>query len=223
MKWFLFLIIFFCNFSALAQNVRPTTFDDRKPCEEASGTWREFGTSCVNSCYEQFDKYSICSRVSIFSCDCGKGRCWNDGTCISLKDYKKDYDIKQAEEQKILDKAKEKRKEAMKHNQEEVMKNIIAKKNAIEAAKAGADKAQDTSKQIVTNVNNAINNTNNSANTKPTQREPISLMPFSDKNQSDKKANNVPPLFAQTEQSKQNNEAATGDLPSFPVIQVPSQ
>jgi hypothetical protein len=161
--------------------------------------------------------------MTVASCDCGKGRCWNGNSCVFLKDYKKIFDQEQAEEQKILDAAKEKRKDAMLQNQVEVMKNIIAKKDAMKAAQAGAEKAKDT---IVTNVSNNVNtitsgaiaNASSNASKKPVAREPIVLMPAPDQ-----KANNTTPLFAQTEQSKQKAGSTPNNLPDFPTIQVPTQ
>lgn len=123
---FLLASIFF-SFSSSAQIARSTTFDDRPSCEENKGVWRQYGDGCVDECEPKLDKFSICTRAVTFGCDCGKGRCFDEGTCVSFKDYKKKYDARQAEEKKILDAAKEKRKAELIANQSTITNNLIAK------------------------------------------------------------------------------------------------
>ncbi len=220
MKWFLPILFLCFNFSATAQSLRQTTFDDRKPCEEVGGVWHEFGNSCANRCHDQFDKFSVCSRMTVNSCDCGKGRCWNGETCTFLKDYKKIYDQEQEETQKILNEAKERRKEALKYNQQEMMKDIIVKRDPQKAAEMGLIKAQEGTQNLAKQAVNEFKQVDGSgAKNKAAERQPITLMPFIEQ----KTANNTTSLFGQKEQSKQNNDSAITDLPSFPVIQVPAQ
>ncbi|MBP7710132.1 MAG: hypothetical protein KA100_03590 [Rickettsiales bacterium] len=118
--------LFFVFFSAnvFAQTIRPTTFDDRNICEDSKGVWRQFGNGCANNCESVFDKFAMCTNALVFSCDCGKNRCWNGETCLALKDYKKIYDIEAEKNQKILDAAKEKRKADALANEQEIMARL---------------------------------------------------------------------------------------------------
>ncbi len=120
-KVVLFVVFLLFSHLAIAQTIRPTTFDDRNICEDSKGVWRQFGNGCANNCESAFDKFAMCTNALVFSCDCGKNRCWNGETCLALKDYKKIYDIEEAKNQKILDAAKEKRKADALANEQEIM------------------------------------------------------------------------------------------------------
>lgn len=121
---FIILSLFF-SFEANAQSWRSTSFDDRPVCEEFNGVWRQFGNGCGDGCESKFDQFSICTQSLIFACDCGRGRCWDDGACVPLADYKKAYDIKQAKRQKILNKGKADRKAASDANRRQVIRKLL--------------------------------------------------------------------------------------------------
>jgi hypothetical protein len=120
-KVVLFVIFLLFSHFANAQTLRPTTFDDRNICQDSKGVWRQFGNGCANNCESKFDKFAMCTNALVFSCDCGKKRCWNGETCLALKDYKKIYDIEEAKNKKILDAAKEKRKADALANEQAIM------------------------------------------------------------------------------------------------------
>jgi len=122
------ILLFIISSQAFSQAVRFTTFDDRPVCEEVRGVWRQFGDGCIDECSAKFDKFSICPQVLAYGCDCGRNRCWNGDTCIMRKDYKKIFDEERAQEKKILDVAKDKRKSEAKANQQFIL-NSLAKKN----------------------------------------------------------------------------------------------
>jgi hypothetical protein len=121
-----FLVLFFLLIqSASAQVTRPTTFDDRGVCENSKGVWRQFGNGCADFCHDKFDRFAMCTQALVFSCECGKNRCWNGESCVALKSYKKIFDAEQAEEQKVLNAAKEKRKADALANEEEIMTKLV--------------------------------------------------------------------------------------------------
>lgn len=123
-QFFCAYLLFF-NFDAMAQFSRQTTFDERSNCEATKGIWREFGDDCVDDCEAQFDEFAICDRSTHFSCDCGKGRCFNEGKCILMSEYKKIYQKNLEKEQKILDKKKEERAADAKLNAEIITERLI--------------------------------------------------------------------------------------------------
>ena len=94
-------------------------------CEKEKAIWREFGNDCADICYKKIEILPICTNsVTMFSCDCGKNKCWDSDNekCISLKEYiakikKAEDDRKKAEEEQK--KEEEKRKEEEKKKTEE--------------------------------------------------------------------------------------------------------
>ena len=121
-----FLVLFFLLIqSASAQVTRPTTFDDRGVCENSKGVWRQFGNGCADFCHDKFDRFAMCTQALVFSCECGKNRCWDGESCVALKSYKKIFDVEQAEEQKVLNAAKEKRKADALAHEEELMNKLV--------------------------------------------------------------------------------------------------
>ncbi len=121
---FLFFIFHSNSFS---QSIRFTSFDDRSACESSKGVWRQFGNGCVDECRPKLDQFYICTGAITNGCECGKSRCWDGESCVSIESYKKVFVVEQVEEEKILNEAKEKRKEAAKANQEEIMDKLISK------------------------------------------------------------------------------------------------
>ena len=145
---FLYLFFLLLN-QSFAQIPRSTSFDDRPVCEESKGMWREFGNSCVDDCEAKFDKFAVCARDITFSCDCGKGRCWNEKSCFDLAEYKKIFDAKQEEERKLLEQQKKKRQKAAKQNNNEIMKRLAQKYTS------------DSQANVSENINNQISNYTN--------------------------------------------------------------
>jgi len=123
----IFLTVIFCcfSYSALCQTIRFTSFEDRPICEENKGVWREFGNGCADQCHAKFDEFTMCSQALTYACDCGKGRCWDGEMCVLMRDYKKIYDKEVKEEQKVLDAAKDKRKEASKESEQKIMVQML--------------------------------------------------------------------------------------------------
>ncbi len=127
MTLWVFLLFFIFPSNSFSQSIRFTSFDDRSACESSKGVWRQFGNGCVDECRPKLDQFYICTGAITNGCECGKGRCWDGESCISIESYKKTFAVEQVEEEKILNEAKEKRKEAAKENQEEIMDKLISK------------------------------------------------------------------------------------------------
>lgn len=133
MRFFALILIFFASAAPLkswAQITRSTSFDLREICEKSKGVWRQFGNGCVDECESKFDKYKVCSNSASFGCDCGKNRCFADDSCIMLSDYQKIFAIKQEEEKRLLDEAKEKRKSDASAYRQEMMEKFVNAANA---------------------------------------------------------------------------------------------
>ncbi|MBI2338832.1 MAG: hypothetical protein HYU99_00490 [Deltaproteobacteria bacterium] len=57
--------------------------DEQAACEDAGKEWIEFTSSCADLCISQREDDEIdveCSEESVFGCECGEERCWNDET-----------------------------------------------------------------------------------------------------------------------------------------------
>lgn len=121
-KLFLIFILFFC--SAFS---RSTTFDERINCEESNGIWREFGNGCADECEAKLEEFTICTTVTVYGCECGKSRCWNDEkkSCVALNDYKKIFNAKKEKEKEIAAAARKKREEESQENQQGMLNNFI--------------------------------------------------------------------------------------------------
>jgi hypothetical protein len=154
------LCLIFFSYNIRAQNTRITTFEDRPLCEQEMGVWRHFGNRCANYCNARFDEFAICAEAVTFSCDCGKNKCWNGEKCILTKDYKKIFEVRKAEEKKILDEKKDKRREAAKENQQLVLNNLIKK---VAEDKKQQDAAQQKEDLLATVTSNSKDNTANSS------------------------------------------------------------
>lgn len=126
---FIFLLInFFSVQNSYSQTIRSTSFENRGICEKDNGVWREFGNGCTDGCAAKVDKYTICTMALTYSCDCGKGRCWEAGTCFSIRDYKKVYSEKQAKNEARLNRLKKARKKEFERNKLSIM-NRLSKKS----------------------------------------------------------------------------------------------
>lgn len=210
------LLFFSCAFS------RSTTFDERVICEENEGVWRNYGTDCVDGCDAQFDQFAVCTSSIVYSCDCGKLRCWNKETksCEALSSYKKTFDAREKLTKEKAEKAKEKRIKAAAGNRETIIHNI-------------EEAAQQTQKPKATNGDEVVNisaqkaeQNKDATSAKPSQpssHQPPS--PFANKSPA-----SIPPLFLQKEKAKKDAEEKTEtkkpiDLtpatPGLPIIPLP--
>lgn len=210
-KIFLISILLFC--SAFS---RSTTFDDRESCEKTAGTWREFGNGCVDSCEGKLNQFSVCTMAFTYGCECGKSRCWDfdQKSCVALKDYKKIFDARIAEEKKIAEAAKKKREEEAKENQQTILKNLIN--------------------------NNVAPNQNNQDNSDKKPEEPAPVKDQSPTPTTPSMSQilspvvndsfEVPPLFLKQEQEKKEAEeqkkkqqeaASDSTIPGLPIIPLP--
>ena len=173
-NWAILICCLLFSFGSRAQDsASSTTFDDRPTCEQQKGVWREYGDGCVDECYPKFDKFTICTSALTFGCDCGKGRCWNEKSCVSVKEYKNIFDKKFAEDQKILQEAKQKRQAQYQENTNAIVNDLIAKKQSAPAPSAdiaGALKNnynefyQNNVDPAITGATNATNNVITAAN-----------------------------------------------------------
>jgi hypothetical protein len=102
-KILLIILLSILSSSVLA---RTAWVDNKTICEKTKGTWRIFNNDCANSCESKFS-LPLCSSTSIYSCDCGKNRCWDNDKCISDKVAKAYWD-------EIADKNAEDREEELK-------------------------------------------------------------------------------------------------------------
>jgi len=94
--WFAALILIPIKQDILAYEV---FVNNKYICEKQKGIWREFGNDCADICDRRIEVLPICTNsVAMFSCDCGKNKCWNRNNeeCIFYKEYK--AQIKKAEE-----------------------------------------------------------------------------------------------------------------------------
>ncbi len=121
----LIIFLFFIDIVnlAFAQNIRPTTFDQREECVESKGVWRRFGNGCVDSCESQFGNFNFCSMALTYGCDCGKDSCSYQEKCISHQEYQ------QINLEKIRIKELESKEgEEIRKTQREALVNEIIKK-----------------------------------------------------------------------------------------------
>lgn len=124
------LTILLFSAPAQAQLSRLTSFDDRPLCEENKGVWRQYGDGCVDECQAKLDQFLICTSAITYGCDCGFGRCWDEDKCVALKEYKKKFDAAEAEEKKVLDEEKKKRKAIAQETQDTIMNGLVTKASA---------------------------------------------------------------------------------------------
>jgi hypothetical protein len=229
-----FAILFFIISSqAFSQTIRSTTFDDRPACEEVRGVWRQFGNGCIDECSAKFDKFSICPQVLAYGCDCGRNRCWNGDTCVIKKDYKKIFDEERAQEKKILDIAKAKRKSEAKANEQDILNNLA--KKAGEITDQGLKELQNNASK---NVPAPQIPEQSQSSAQPTQSPTYSVTSPSQNPQQpiepEKPVDTslIPPFFQQLEKAKQDatkvpentNQAPVtpiSTLPGLPVIPLP--
>lgn len=237
MKNFGAALVLFLLFSldALSQFTRSTTFDDRGICEENKGVWREFGNGCVDECNSKFDQFTVCTYAITFGCDCGKGKCWNDKSCVAVTDYKKVFDAEQEKEQQILAEAKKKRQEALKENQAALVEDLVSKaetRSAASAVTGGSNNYSDfyNGSSTATSIGNAINSaTNAGAALTDKVTAPTPVIPEAPPIIMNNPPATVPPLFLQQEKDKQKNQQAappttapsTPPTQALPVIPLP--
>ncbi len=132
------LILLFSSFvfsiSAQARMVYSTTFDGWENCKNSNGIWREFANDCSDSCQYKLGEIALCSPTITYSCDCGKGRCLNEGSCIAIKDYqamvdeRNKADDRKKEDEKQEEKIRKQRAAARQSNINQIINNLIEKK-----------------------------------------------------------------------------------------------
>ena len=211
------ILLLLFGFDSWAQVARSTSFDDRGICEENKGVWREFGNGCVDECNPKFDQFVICTRAITFGCDCGKGRCWSDKGCVAVTQYQKIFEEKQAEEEKLLQEAKARRKAEYESNAAQITDKLIsdAQSRAVPDV-AGMIKNnynefyQDNVQPVVDNAVNATQGAVDSANQSlkdlnnlPTPPAIGEAPPIVVKNDNAP----VPSLFLEQEKAKQQSQA----------------
>jgi hypothetical protein len=234
------LVISFISFlfysEAFAILARSTSFDDRVICEESKGVWRQFGNGCADNCESKFDEFSICTQALVFACDCGKNRCWNEGKCVTRSSYEEIYNVKKAEEKKVLDEAKEKRKAYAKANLEAIMLRL---KSPAEGDNSGGmivqnnnvnqvDYSKDRESSIKINDPNPVapvaekkDDKNNSKESKNKESKAlVEIQPIDPEVQAD-----IPPLYLQKQAKKQqeNSDSSSSVIPpGLPEIELPN-
>jgi len=212
LKNFLILYLLFYSGLATSQTIRATSFDDRIICEKSKGTWRQFGNDCADKCHNKFEKYPICVRASVFSCECSKNHCWNGEECVFIRDYKNFFDVEYAKEQKILEAAKESRKAEALANRQAIIEKLnkptdLELQNLAEKGNASLDASNNF---VQSNASFLMPPQDNFVPTSPvTQIMPP--MPLGDQNQPDVE---IPDFFLK----KQAQEAGENPLDSMPIV-----
>src|SRR3989344_5062273 len=51
-------------------------------CSATGGTWKTFGSSCVDSCLLVSNPMLMCLQVISEGCDCGTNKCWDGASCV---------------------------------------------------------------------------------------------------------------------------------------------
>jgi len=51
-------------------------------CSATGGTWKTFGSSCVDSCLLVSNPMLMCLQVVSEGCDCGANKCWDGASCV---------------------------------------------------------------------------------------------------------------------------------------------
>ncbi|MBM3579927.1 MAG: hypothetical protein FJX34_04060 [Alphaproteobacteria bacterium] len=189
----LILVLLFCSSFS-----RSTTFDGRADCEASIGVWRDFGSSCADECEAQLDEFSMCAQVVTSGCDCGKSRCWNDekNSCVALRDYKKIFDARRAEEKERLEAEKKQREEEAKEDQAEMARNLSKQ----EAANNQAAPTQSGKESVIEKLLDKP--------TAATPPAPVAGEPVVE----------IPPLFLQQQKAKEEAEKKKSDSPAAPAI-----
>ena len=127
----IFTLLLFTSHKLLAEE---DLFTTREICESQKGVWREFGSECADICSLDKGYKRLCSRLTTYSCDCLKDKCWDDYRCIDNKQYQAEAAIE--EEKKI--------KELKKKDPEILFENVLtyykAEHNANNQEAPGPDK-----------------------------------------------------------------------------------
>ena len=134
-----FLLNLFSYSQIFAQSNRNIDFEQRAICEKSNGLWREFGNACADDCYSKFDELAICSRDRNYSCDCGKGKCWNNEKCIAVLEYKKIYDEIKQQDLEAMSQAKRERIAKAQKYQQDLIKTMIENRSSLTVAKFNKD------------------------------------------------------------------------------------
>jgi hypothetical protein len=166
---YLKLIIFFTIISFSHKTIASTeneTYEIRKSCLKAGGSWRQFNNSCANNCSE--NKFNVCSQILIFACDCGIDSCWNQSKCIKNTEYNQLLTAEPKKEPNKLEKKEiEKNKQDGVYARKKIMFKVIDQ--SLARAQSIKDIAPKTSikknSQTIDNTTPPKKNTNNSANT----------------------------------------------------------
>jgi hypothetical protein len=250
-NWTILICFLLFSFGSRAENsVVSTTFDDRPICEQQKGVWREYGNGCVDECESKFDQFTICTSAITYGCDCGKGRCWNEKSCVPVAVYKKTFDKKFEEEQKLLQEAKKKRQGEYQENTTTIVNDLIAKKQNTPASPDVAGSIKNNYDQFyqknidpaITGITNVTDNTISQVNKNleksgQNQLPQISIAPTPEAvpvappiviDNNDKAQ--IPAMFLEQEKAKQllqqqtsNNQQApaTNNASQLPIIPLP--
>lgn len=211
-----FIIIFLINGSVEAKRI--TSFDKRPACEKSGGVWRQFGNACGDGCLVKFDKFSMCAQALTYACDCLENKCFDGDKCVSMDDYKREYDEIKSKEKELLDNLKEARKDEYERNKQRIMQKLFGSKNPEKPAPTGAEKQQNVPannnlippKRQIQPLDIVIDNPNVNKNVN------FKVPPFFEKNQQDAQK-------SLEEKDKENQDVEEGDskkeieLPNIPL------
>ena len=158
--YFILSIIIFNSEIAVA---REAYIDQKESCEKQNGLWREFGNDCAGECYAQGEKLAICAAAITFSCDCGVGRCLENGECTNTQKYlEKVVQMKKEDEERKL--ALEEKAKKLAENKKPVEENKNEKqKTDIEVNSQVNNVVEDVANKAKSSVNDAVSTVSSAA------------------------------------------------------------
>ena len=69
-----------------ACGLSPANTTDETRCRMSGGEWKEFASSCADTCSFARNQTQLCAQVLTMSCECGPERCWNGTYCTDVRD-----------------------------------------------------------------------------------------------------------------------------------------
>lgn len=104
-------------------------FEKREECLAAGGVWRQFGNGCADNCLAKFDKFSFCTMVVTYDCDCGNDSCYYNGKCYEVQTFKSVYEKIELEKKQQLDDEKKAREAQYMIKKNEIIESLIKRYN----------------------------------------------------------------------------------------------
>lgn len=201
MKFLLILTLITFSLNSAFSNQRQTSFDEKPNCEQQNGVWRQFGNSCANNCKSMFNEFSICAQAITYGCDCLQDRCYNEGECVLIDDYKIKYQKIVNERDKILEEQKRARKDDFLRNRQAILQKITTQPQEQKQQKANKNQTENQNNLNAVNDPNINNLPNKIAN------QPITKFLINTPTQPKISENfEAPPFFTKTQENITKSE-----------------